>query len=116
VLWVDRFGNAQLNVDPADLDPFGERVRVVIGESARSARRVRAFADAGPGEVGLIVDSYGLVTIVLDRRSAAEELGLDAGSGVRLEPFDGGGDDAAHAGGSTPVASPVRLVSRREPS
>ena len=81
VLWVDRFGNAQLNVDPDELEPFGERVRVVIGESARSGRRVRAFADAGPGEIGLIIDSYGLVAVVLDRRSAAEELGLDAGSG-----------------------------------
>jgi S-adenosylmethionine hydrolase len=106
VLWVDHYGNAQLNVDPAELDAYGERVRVVIGESTRSGRRVRTFADAGPGEIGLIVDSYGLVTVVLDRRSAAEELGLDAGSGIRLEPFD---DDA---GPAAPVSTPVRLVSR----
>jgi len=108
VLWVDRFGNAQLNVDPAELDPFGERVRIVIDGSARSARRVRAFADAGPGEIALIVDSYGLVTIVLDRRSAAEELGLDAGSGVRVEPFDDEDD-----GRPASVVSPVTLTARK---
>jgi S-adenosyl-L-methionine hydrolase (adenosine-forming) len=110
VLWVDRFGNAQLNVDPAELAPFGERVRVVIGESARSGRRVRAFADAGPGEIGLITDSYGLVAVILDRRSAAEELGLDAGSAVRLEPFSD--DDGAESVRRAPVASPVRLSAR----
>jgi S-adenosylmethionine hydrolase len=110
VLWVDRFGNAQLNVDPAELEPYGERVRVVIDGSARSARRVRAFADAGPGEIALIVDSYGLVTIVLDRRSAAEELGLDAGSGVRLEAFE---DDDDGAGRATSVVSPVTLGPRK---
>ena len=109
VLWVDRFGNAQLNVDPDELEPFGERVRVVIGESTRSGRRVRAFADAGPGEIGLIIDSYGLVAVVLDRRSAAEELGLDAGSAVRLEPYADDGDDAVRG---TSVVSPVRLSSR----
>ena len=39
VLWVDRFGNVQLNVDPAELEPLRRaRSRVVIGESARSGR------------------------------------------------------------------------------
>jgi S-adenosylmethionine hydrolase len=111
VLWVDRFGNAQLNVDPAELESYGERLRVVIDGSARSARRVRAFADAGPGEVALIVDSYGLVTIVLDRRSAAEELGLDAGSGVRLEAFDD--DEDGDVSRAASVVSPVTLGSRK---
>ena len=83
-------------------------MRVVIGESARSGRRVRAFADAGPGEIALITDSYGLVAVVLDRRSAAEELGLDAGSAVRLEPYDD--EDGILRG--TSVVSPVRLSSR----
>ena len=61
VLWVDRFGNAQLNVDPGRA-----RAASATGSGWSSAsrpgaaRRVRAFADAGPGEVGLIVDSYGL--------------------------------------------------------
>jgi S-adenosylmethionine hydrolase len=107
VLWVDRFGNAQLNVDPDDLAAFGDRVRVVIDGAPRSGRRIRAFAEAGPGEIGLIVDSSGLVTVVLDRRSAAEELGLDAGSAVRIEPFDEDSDQ-----GARPLSTPVRLGSR----
>ena len=115
MLWVDRFGNVQLNVDPDELEPFGDRVRV-----RHRRRRPRsappggsgAYADLGPGEIGLVVDSYGLLSLVLDRRSAAEELGLDAGDAVALEPLV---DDGADAGRGTAVASPVRPSSRQEP-
>ena len=31
VLWVDHFGNAQLNVDPAEVAPFGDVVSVRFG-------------------------------------------------------------------------------------
>jgi hypothetical protein len=55
------------------------------------ARRVSAFADLGPGEVGLVVDSWGMIAVVLDRRSAAGELGLVAGDRVVLERTDADG-------------------------
>jgi S-adenosylmethionine hydrolase len=116
VLWVDRFGNAQLNVDPDDLAGYGERVELRAGSGpVRSARRARTYADIGPGEVGLVVDSYGLVAIVLDRRSAADELGLGAGDPVTLLGTSDDGD--ADAGGLPATGStPVRLGARRGPS
>jgi S-adenosylmethionine hydrolase len=88
VLWVDRYGNVQLNVDPDELAAFDDHVRLVFDDGTRSARRVPAFARVEPGEVGLVVDSFGLVAIVLDRRSAADELGLSAGSAVTIEALD----------------------------
>lgn len=88
VLWVDRYGNAQLNIDPAELTEFDDRVRLVFDDTSRSARRVPAFASVEPGEVGLITDSYGLMAIVLDRASAAAEFGLRAGSAVTIEALD----------------------------
>jgi S-adenosylmethionine hydrolase len=110
VLWVDKYGNAQLNVDPDEIEPFGDRVRVQFGGDARTARRVRTFAEIGPGEVGLVVDSYGLVTIVVDRHSAAGELGLHASTEVRLSPFaDDEGD------GGTGVVSRVELRAKERP-
>lgn len=85
VLWIDRFGNAQLNVDPDDLDVFGERVSLRWGAGqVRTARRARTYGDLKAGEVGLVVDAYGLVSVVLDRRSAAEELRLRPGDAVSL--------------------------------
>ena len=44
------------------------------GERAGRARWVRTFADAKPSELVVLVDSYGMCTLALDRRSAAAEL------------------------------------------
>ncbi|MGI8777849.1 MAG: SAM hydrolase/SAM-dependent halogenase family protein [Acidimicrobiales bacterium] len=88
VLWVDRFGNAQLNVGPDEVDAMGSPIVVRMGERTRSAARVTSFAELATGQVGLVVDSYGLLAVVLDRRSAAEDLALAAGDLVRLEPSD----------------------------
>ena len=87
VLWVDRFGNIQLNVDPDELDELGamgERIVVRWGTETRVARRALAYGDLNPGETGLIVDSYGLVSIALDRLSAAEQLRVGPGDAVSL--------------------------------
>jgi S-adenosylmethionine hydrolase len=108
VLWVDRYGNAQLNVDPSEVESLGDRLRLRVGREARTAHRVDSYRAIGTGEVGLVVDSYGLLSVALDQRSAADELGLTAGAAVRLEPF---ADDQ-----ESPVAiglrSPVELRSR----
>jgi S-adenosylmethionine hydrolase len=85
VLWVDRFGNAQLNVGPDEIEALGSPVVLQLGERSRTAARVATFGDLGPGQVGLVVDSYGLLAVALDRRSAAEELGLAAGNQVRIQ-------------------------------
>jgi S-adenosyl-L-methionine hydrolase (adenosine-forming) len=90
VWWVDRFGNCQLNVGPEELVALGAEpgglVQVEAGDRAKSARWVHTYADAKPSELVLLVDSYGLCSLALDRRSAAEEYGLRSGSGVTLTP------------------------------
>ncbi|MGF1599454.1 MAG: S-adenosyl-l-methionine hydroxide adenosyltransferase family protein [Acidimicrobiales bacterium] len=103
VLWVDRFGNLQLNVDPADLAGWPDTVRVRCGDERRTATRVGTFAQVPRGGLGLIVDSYGLMAVVVDRGSAAAELGIDDGDEVVLEPLHGG---------SRPPAMPVTLTAR----
>ncbi|MEZ5231513.1 MAG: SAM hydroxide adenosyltransferase [Acidimicrobiales bacterium] len=88
ILWADRFGNLQLNVDPDELEAFGDQVAVVADGSRRIARRIEAHGELRTGEIGLLVDSYGLSALVANRASAAVELHLDAGDAVRLEPLD----------------------------
>ncbi len=66
---------------------------------------VDAFGTLGPGQIGLVVDSYGLLAVCLDRRSAAEELGLGPADPVVLEPIP---DDEAGSTVSAPVAFPQR--------
>ena len=96
VLWVDRFGNVQLNVDPADLPT--DRVQVRIGDRVRSAELVTAFDEVPSGGLGLLVDSAGLVALVVARSSAAAELGIAGGDAVVLADLDG-----TESGVATPV-------------
>lgn len=86
VLWIDRFGNAQLNVDPEELADWPQAVTVEGGRLPRTAMRVTAFGDIPTGGVGLVVDSYGLLALAVDRSSAAIELQLSEGSQVTLRP------------------------------
>jgi S-adenosylmethionine hydrolase len=84
VLWVDTFGNVQLNVDPVELDDMGERVAVATGGTTTVCRRCDAYADIGPGAVGVVVDSYGMASLAAHRASAAEALGVTSGAEVVL--------------------------------
>src|SRR4051795_2792986 len=63
VLWVDRFGNAQLNVDPDEVAGWGERVRLRAGDVTRIATVASTYAELKVGTVGLVVDSYGMLSI-----------------------------------------------------
>jgi len=101
VLWVDRFGNCQLNVSVDDLRAaWGavERVRVRIGETTRNLALHDAFAGIGAGAAGLVTDSSGLLAVAVERGSAARELGISEGDQVLLAP--GGGEPAV----SVPVS------------
>jgi S-adenosylmethionine hydrolase len=91
VLWVDRFGNCQLNVGPDELDdwrPGAGTVGITIGGERRAARVAAAFAELGQGEVGLVLDSHGMYALALDQRSAASELGVANGDVVVLTSYD----------------------------
>jgi len=88
-LYVDRFGNVQLNVGRAHLvgagaEP-GRRVRLELPHGTRTAVVARTFADVPSGEVVLYEDSYGSVAIAVSRGSAAAALGLGAGEPVWID-------------------------------
>lgn len=107
VLWVDRYGNVQLNVAPEELDGLAEPIAVrVRGSEVRVAVRALAFGELAAGQLGLVTDSYGLAALCLDRSSAADALGLIAGDQVVLEPA---GADGPAAPAGEPGPTPVRL-------
>lgn len=88
VTWVDRYGNCQLNVSPDDVAALGTLLSVGLtsatGErSTRSANVVKNFQDIGGG-VGLVIDSFGMLALCIDRGSAAAELSVAVGDAVRL--------------------------------
>jgi S-adenosyl-L-methionine hydrolase (adenosine-forming) len=107
VLWVDHFGNCQLNIGPDEIDGWGTQVQISFGESQRVATRHHTFADVSTGAVGMVVDSCGMLALVLDQRSAAAELGLGPGDQVTLVQLTEGGSAAADG-----VTSPVTMRAR----
>jgi S-adenosylmethionine hydrolase len=48
------------------------------------AARVQVFADLAPGELGLLVDSYGHLALVLNNSSAADYLKTQEGEVLTL--------------------------------
>lgn len=117
VLWVDRFGNCQLNIGPDDLpSSWGSVVQVrtgsptdPTGQSTRRAVRSVTFAGLPPGSVGLVLDSYGMLSVCLDQRSAAEEIGLAAGDQVTLSNL---GDAGTASSMTSDVTTSVTLGRR----
>lgn len=100
VLWTDQYGNLQLNVDPAEIEAFGPRIELRFDGKIRTGVRHQTYGNVPTGEIGLVVDSYGLVSIAIDRASAAEDLGLGTGAEVVLVAL---ADDGRPRGVITPV-------------
>ncbi len=91
VLWIDRFGNCQINIDPHEVDQLGSELTLMFGTDQRTAVRCGAYDEITVGRVGLVVDSSGLMSLAVARSSAAAELGLIEGSEIRLStPEDSG--------------------------
>ena len=85
VLWVDQYGNAQINLDPAELEIKENEINhfeIKTAGLSRIAKKVETFEELGAGELGLTIDSYGLVALVIGRGSAAEEMKISTGNQV----------------------------------
>lgn len=88
VLWIDRYGNVQLNVDADEIAPYGEPLQLGFGDKTRVVRRAGAYAAVKSGDVGIVIDAYGLVSLAADRSSAAESLRLRPGDTVVIRSVD----------------------------
>ena len=88
VTWVDGFGNVQLAAREGD-GPPPDAGKIAIrlepgGSRELVARRVRAFADLGDGELGVLADANGRLALVVREGSAARATGLCAGGVAEL--------------------------------
>jgi len=92
VLYVDRYGNVQLNLSRVDLERAGvvpgRRVELDLGVDRYYATAARAFADARPGDIILYEDSYGNIAVAITGGNAAEMFGLRAGQRLTIRFAD----------------------------
>ena len=89
VLWVDRFGNVQLDANPKAAADLGPKLQIRTAAGAWDTRRVGAYDELQPHELGLFMDAYGAAALCCNRGSAAELTGLSATDSVWLEPPPG---------------------------
>jgi S-adenosylmethionine hydrolase len=90
VLYVDRYGNVQLNLGGADVERAGvvagRRLELELGFERYYATAARTFADARPGDVILYEDAYGNVAIAITDGNAAEVFSLRPGQTLTIRP------------------------------
>ena len=87
VLAVDRFGNVATSAGREQLEQVaavGDRVEVRLALDSYHALVAETFADAGPGELILYEDSYGLVTLAISGGDAARLTGVVPGDELRV--------------------------------
>ncbi len=87
-LYVDRFGNIQLNLHADQIEPLGivpgRRVEIELAVDRFYAQAARTFAEAGAGEIILYEDAYRNIAVAISRGNAAETFGVRAGMEVKL--------------------------------
>jgi S-adenosyl-L-methionine hydrolase (adenosine-forming) len=90
VVAIDGYGNASLNVGHEDLPRTGLRLgRAVHVEAAGKSHELPhalTFSDVPPGTAVLYEDAYRALALAVNRGSAAQVLGLEPGTEVRLRP------------------------------
>jgi S-adenosyl-L-methionine hydrolase (adenosine-forming) len=88
VLYVDHFGNMQLNLTRDDLEragvPPGVTVELELALERYYATVARTFADARGGDIILYEDAYRNIAIAINGGSASDLFGVGPGQEVRI--------------------------------
>jgi S-adenosyl-L-methionine hydrolase (adenosine-forming) len=88
-LYIDRFGNMQLNltrehVERLGIEP-GTQVELELATERYFAIAARTFTDARGGEIILYEDAYENIAIAISGGSAAETFSAEPGADVRIQ-------------------------------
>ncbi|MEA2370186.1 MAG: hypothetical protein QOH12_580 [Solirubrobacteraceae bacterium] len=88
VLTIDQFGNIELNVDHAQIVDFGLKlgmsVELIVDGVDSQANYCAAFADARRDSLLVYEDAQQQLAIAVNHGSAAERLGIERDSEIRL--------------------------------
>jgi S-adenosylmethionine hydrolase len=88
VLYVDRFGNVQLNLTSKHLEKVGIVPGVQVEIQARFERfyavAARTFAEVRPGDIVLYEDAYRNIALAINQGNAAQLFGAGVGDELRV--------------------------------
>jgi S-adenosyl-L-methionine hydrolase (adenosine-forming) len=88
VLYIDRFGNVQLNLSPADVEQAGivpgAKLELDLGVNRYYATAASAFADARAGDIILYEDAYQNIAVAITDGNAAEMFSIRPGQELTI--------------------------------
>jgi S-adenosylmethionine hydrolase len=87
VLHADRYGNLMLDAHGEDLTAVGLHRGEPVMVGRRLAHFGTTFSDVPPGELLLYEDSYGVLSLAVNRGSALRALGLGLDDAILLAPL-----------------------------
>jgi S-adenosyl-L-methionine hydrolase (adenosine-forming) len=89
VLYVDRYGNVQLNLSRSDVEQAGilpgRRVELDLGMDRYYATAARTFADARAGDIILYEDAYQNIAVAITDGNAAEVFAIRPGRRLAID-------------------------------
>jgi S-adenosyl-L-methionine hydrolase (adenosine-forming) len=90
-IYIDRFGNVQLDVSHDDLADsglkLGARLRLAVPSGGTfKAQYARTFADVGIGQLIVYEDAYRRLAVAVSRGSAARRLDVSIDDELRITP------------------------------
>jgi S-adenosyl-L-methionine hydrolase (adenosine-forming) len=92
VLYVDRYGNVQLNLSRAHVERAGivpgRTIEIDLGVDRYYATAARAFSDARPGDIILYEDAYENIAVAVTGGNAAEMFSIRAGQRLTVALVD----------------------------
>ncbi len=81
VIHIDRFGNLSVNIQSDMLERPVEEINL---GSLRIKKLSRTFSDVPDHEPLALINSFGLLEIAINKRSAADSLGVGIGARVKV--------------------------------
>ena len=92
VLYVDRYGNVQLNLARGDVERAGvvpgRRIELDLGFERYYATAARTFADARAGDIILYEDAYENIAVAITDGNAAEMFSIRPGQPLTIRLVD----------------------------
>ena len=89
ILWIDHYGNCQTNISPDELADLGKNIGDVLSVNIQNQEIKMTWSETyqsdGVNQVGLITDSWGMISIFAKNNNASEIIGIVDGEKIDIK-------------------------------
>jgi S-adenosylmethionine hydrolase len=89
VMWIDHYGNCQTNISPEELSDLGKNIGDVVSLNIKNQEIkttwVGNYQGDGVSEVGIVTDSWGMISIFSRNKNAEKILDIQDGEKVTFK-------------------------------